>query len=551
MLRSDWVDKCVFPIHANFTKLLLQWIRPRYQMRIMHRKNVIPLILLGLVANSSALDEAGKKAGDELISSYKEDLKVLAESESDGNNGYALKQTIRQFQTALTSGNNRQLLQAIDNTSNKNTSEKTQRCLIALRNALSAEQKQKTEDLIVRLEDFFKKTREKVLAAKSPADLDAVLEEIPKREYSNNEESDGDVATASRLRQLFEQVSSTKQFVTNWQDYLQAKASGNTSKAIQSIQSLSQQENPLIPRSQIIALLEQERSSPQDANKILDDIKTLDQMGDALKQLTNIQQTYRYSDSGSSQLTELTQTLARMEKCYRDFTAGLPVNLEVFNPNTDSSSTMGKISFTRLKADLLILVLPRYLGIPEAANANDNETVDQFIARITTEAKARGDTAACQRIREAQELLGRSSRFSNDDTAALHNYAAGQNQFAAHQYMLAVVSYQTALKSGSDLLPVEKIGAQLELIQKEHPEEYKQGMTEFLTPKPTMPDFGRQMRGYDPRMMRAMGDNPNMPPSGPSVLLPVPAKEAPAPPKAGEKPQEAPSKAHRGKPDTN
>ena len=518
----------------------------------MRPQKLIPLLLLALAARSAALSEDGKKAGEEIVSALKEELKELAGNDVNENRGYAVKQYLRQIQNALAQENSRQLIQYLDNYDNYSPTEKVLQSIAKLKEAIKAEQKQKSAAIIADLEGTLAKAREKVVQAKAPEDLDELLSSLSREKYSTYEDSQGNDPSVATIRSLTMAIGNAKQFVTSWQDYLQAKKSGNAAQAASAIQSLSRQENLLIPRSQIIDRLEQERAKPDTLAAIIDGITSLDRIAPALKQLNALQQSSRNSESGSSSLNEPIQTLGRMDKTYREFTAGLPVNLEVFNSGLDSSGQTTRSDFTRLKAELLILVLPRYLAIPETPKANDTENVDQFLSRALSEAKGRGDAAACQRVREAQQTLGRSNRYSNDDTNALRDYAAGQNQLAARQYMLAVISLQSALKAGSDLLPVDKIGGQLETLQKEHPEEFKQGMTEFLTPKPT-PEFDYSRMPYrsymDPRMTRGMDmgrySGMQQQPPATSIVLPVPGKEAePAKPtpKSEEKPK-TPEKA--------
>jgi hypothetical protein len=511
----------------------------------MRPQKLIPVLLLGLINHSSAISEERKRAGDEIISSLKGELKELAGNEDDDDRSDAVKQYLRQIQSALAQENGEYIIQSLESNDNYAPSEKVQQAAAKLKQAVKNEQIQRSRDTAAELQRLITEARGKVIAAKNPEDLDDLIESLSREKFNNSDDGeDKDPATTATIRSLFTSLNYAKQFCTLWQDYLQAKKSGNSGRAATTLQSLSQQENPLIPRSQIIARLDQERATPEDFEGILEGVKSLDQMSAALQQLSAIQQKSRSSDSYGYGFNEPTQTLSRLEKCYRDFNAGLPVNLEVFSSTNDSPGQNAKIDFPRLRADLLILVLPRYLAIQDAAKANEKEPVDAYLGRLLSDAKAKGNVTACQRIRDLQQTLGRSNRYSTDDAGALRDYASGQNQLAAHQYMLAVISLQSSLKSGSDLLPVDKIGGQLEAIKSEHPEEFKQGMTEFLTQR-AAPDYDYSRMPYrgnmDPRMrgMSAGGPPPGGMPIAPGtpVVLPVPAKDAepgkpavPAPP---------------------
>jgi hypothetical protein len=245
------------------------------------------------------------------------------------------------------------------------------------------------------------------------------------------------------------------------------------------------------------------------------------------------------SDQSSQLINDLRQAIGQLEKSYREYLAGLPVNIGVFSQSYDSySRATGAAKIVQLRADLLNLVLPRYLNLPEGISAKPGESIPKFIDRLLAASKERGDVAASKRIVELEQYHLHSNRFTTTDTASLQDYSAGQNQLAASQYFLAVISLQRALGRGSDLLPVRQIGEQLASIKKDHPKEYEEGMNEFLTPRPSReyPFGGMPYRGYpDPRMSYPDGDPRQQ--SGPSVLLPVPAKETATPAKPeSEKP---------------
>lgn len=103
--------------------------------------------------------------------------------------------------------------------------------------------------------------------------------------------------------------------------------------------------------------------------------------------------------------------------------------------------------------------------------------------RAIVDAKRREDFAALVRIHQVPQSFIRSSNFNDKAFDALKAYAAGLNQHEAGEYLLAVVSLQQALKTGSDLVPVKKAGELLETIRKDHPAEFGQGMIEFLAPR--------------------------------------------------------------------
>ncbi|HEY3900451.1 MAG TPA: hypothetical protein VGM54_17720 [Chthoniobacter sp.] len=78
-----------------------------------------------------------------------------------------------------------------------------------------------------------------------------------------------------------------------------------------------------------------------------------------------------------------------------------------------------------------------------------------------------------------------------NDREALQLFLAGLNQEKAMQYVFAVISFEQALKTGSQLISAELIGGHLERIQKEHPQEYQKGVENSLNPPaPASPRTG-------------------------------------------------------------
>lgn len=63
---------------------------------------------------------------------------------------------------------------------------------------------------------------------------------------------------------------------------------------------------------------------------------------------------------------------------------------------------------------------------------------------------------------------------------ALSLFLGGLNQEKAKQWPLAVASFQGALKMASDLIAPTLIGAHLEAIRKEHPQDFETGVQLML-----------------------------------------------------------------------
>ncbi len=497
---------------------------------------LIALLGLVLTARSLALTEASKKVGDELVTTLQQELKDAGGDEN--NRDFALKQYIRQVQAGLAQENSRQLEQALDNNGNYDPTPKVLGFVTALKKDIKDDLKQRTQAVIAEVEGILATARETLVRAEEPEELDKLLVTLSRNRFINQGDNQGYDSNDVTLRGLLSELSNARQFVKYWQDYLQASNSGDVGQASQALRNLSSQETTLIPRSQVIARLDFEKNNGDALSNISQEIKTLDDMKPAIQKLSKMQKASQSSDSDSTSVRATVQTLASLERTYREFLAGLPVDVGVLYQSSDSSDSLSRLNFIQLRADLLLLVLPRYLDLPEDFKPQAGDTVNTFLDRAAEDATRRADTAASRRIRDTRQLFARSGSINSKDQDALSEYAAGQNQLAARQYLLAVVSFQKALKSGSDLIPAGKTGELLDSIKKEHPEDYEAGMIEFLTPR-TAPEFDYSKmpyRGYmDPRMMRSMHGYQEGKMPGTNIILPVPAREEMPAAKGGEK----------------
>ena len=492
----------------------------------MTSSKLIPLLIIALVARASALSEDGKKSVDELVTTLQEEMKTM-EAGDDANHGAAsLKQFIRQIQATLAEDNNRSLEQVLGNFGNYEPSKSALDGIAAVRKSIKTEKQQKTQELIAELQGTLDTTRDTLIRAEEPEELDKIIVQLSRNRFNNMGDNMGYDTNDPSVRALISELSNARQLVTSWQDYLQASNSGNVSQASQALRNLSSQDTTLIPRSQIIARLDFAKSSGEDIDTIIQGIKTLDNMRPAIQKLSKLQAASRSSSSENPETRETLQTLVRLEKSYREFCAGLPINIEVVCITSSNADLAGKLDFIELRAALLLMVLPRCLDLPQGFQPAQGETVDQFLDRATKDAASREDLAACRRIQSVSRTIAQSNGITLRDVDNLRDYEAGKKQLAAGQYMLAVISLQNALKSGSDLIPAAKTGEMLELIRKDHPKEYEQGMMEFLNPRPTPEyDYNRiPYRNYMSSQGLFMENDPRRQ-TGTTLVLPVPAKE--------------------------
>lgn len=519
----------------------------------MRPKSLIPILLLTLAARSSAFNEEVTRTGDELITNLQQEVKELAGADGDNQQAASLRQYIRQVQSALDQENGRALGQYLDNFGNYQPSEKVEKGVKAIKKAVKKESDENTLAAIAEMQGILDDALDKVSRAAEPEELDKLIVALSRNRNnrSGNETYDSNDAT---LRSLTQEIANARLFVTNWQDYLQASNSGNHTLAQQKLDSLAGQENSLIPRSRIIARRDFEKSKAMEDNglakktegagqaihgeitRIVGNIGSLEEMKAALAELVAMRRNSDSSINNNPELKAAVLSLDQLDTTYREFLAGLPINLDILPKPNDSYDPFSTPNFSRQRADLLLLALPRCLDLPENFKATKDEGVDGFLKRAMADATGRGDTATARRIQATRQLFIRASTLGRNDVEALDDYAAGKAQLGAGQYQLAVISFQKALASGSDLIPAATTGEMLASIKKDHPKEFDEGVSAFLNPPPT-PEFDRmRMRGYPGPQM---GRDPRTS-GGTTVVLPVPPKDpAPLPPTLLQRPPPA------------
>lgn len=507
----------------------------------MKSNRLLPLLLLGTCTLTQALTEEGEKAANELIATLKEESQIIAEAAPDSSRLQNAQAAIRQIQSAISKGNDTYLEQALDNLEGGRRGEKTTASINKLKEALRNGRARKLEEAIERLEAQSKSISQKCLSATSPADLDGLIEELASRSGSSSYDSDeyrgASTEQLQRLRQLNTRIGYARSFVSSWQSYLQSKKTGNTGAAIQSLQSIISNESSFIPRSEVLDRLEKEKPDPDEILNTILEIRGLPEMQPALKKIANLQKNLRSSDSYGSSNPEWVQSLGRLEKTYREFLAGLPVNLDLYTTTTEINANPAAQKIADLRAELIKLVLPTYLNLPKDQTAQPGESVLGFLDRQQAEAKSRGDMALAQRIIDLKRLQLRVSNLNNTDITAIQEYNAAQNQIQAGQPFLAALSLQRALSRGSDLLPNTLIGEQLAAIKKDHPEDFDRATTEFLNPKPIPAEFPFGPSRYPDYFRGRYPEGDPRSQSGLSVTLPVPTRESPPP----DKPQNPPT----------
>ena len=396
----------------------------------------------------------------------------------------------------------------------------------------------------VQIDAALKHAQETVPLAKKASDLDAVLQEL-----SQVRDQAGAQPLSASAANISNKVQPTLQFVTAWQDYLACEAAGNIEGAREALRNVTNGNANvpfLIPRSEILARLEfmikppvqqaDQDNSRDNSNdnsgagpsnesdvptvekplwydkvnrKIEFKVTKLDDLDGVVTAFEDIKGKRDFRNY-SADIENTIKALLPLDGAYKQFKTGLPVNIDfpADNPNT----TELQIELIPLRAEMITLVLPRYLGLPSDAKLNAGEGAYDFLKRIEAEAISKSDYLLAARARDTQYFLregkpvdknarghanpffatrsqGASEPFGmpvndpvSEETSQAQLFVTAQNQDTAGQYMFAVCSYEKALASGTDLVPPKIIGDRLAAIKSQHPDEFQRGLDLFLAP---------------------------------------------------------------------
>ena len=197
--------------------------------------------------------------------------------------------------------------------------------------------------------------------------------------------------------------------------------------------------------------------------------------------------------SWSSTASDL-QSIARS---YRDLRAGNSARVSLGLSGSESKEPLAT-----LRGQLAVFALPRILGVADADKPRPEENTLAYLRRMISLARERKDWQFASRILAVIQTTQVSDPLiKTSDSTALTSFLAALNLEKGRQFSLAVNSFQTALKTGSDFIPAEEIGEHLEAIKRDHAADYEAGQQLTLNPpSPAVDAFGRpvQTRGGMP-----------------------------------------------------
>ncbi|MGV3532052.1 MAG: hypothetical protein ACO1QR_06750 [Chthoniobacteraceae bacterium] len=339
------------------------------------------------------------------------------------------------------------------------------------------------------IEKMVKAAVDKVLQAGKSAELDPLIEEVQRTQT---------FLRADHGNESRQQINQLLRFIEGWQNALVLLEAGNAPEfhnAAVNIQSYGST-NLGFPRSSLVTrmndliaakITQSEGGAARPAGKFESPEKVLERMvrlEDLQPNMHDLNVAINLADQGNALMSEWQRLIIALDaiaKQYEQLKAGLTVN-------ADSSIYIPEIKNARipaLRAQLVTLALQRSVGdevkvVPEPA-----ETVVDYVGRILKAAREEKRWELLHRtIVLARSLSIDAPFYSETDVAALSALLRGDGQERAGQFAFATESYQETLENPSSWAPAEEVGARLQRIEKEHPQEYKQGVEWSKMPKP-------------------------------------------------------------------
>lgn len=442
------------------------------------------VLLLGisspLILSAQTSGEAWKK----LENAMKREIETLQGDEvKNAKRERQQAEAARVHALATTPGDNGQIEMMLVQTAGVFQSDAVAHGIDDVRLAIRHERQAKDAALAAQTGEFIKRGRELTRSAKEPSDLDSILKDLTEfqgaRGSRQSEEAQAAIYKAQAVRQ----------FLEHWQDYLAQIKTGDTKRAADTLRNIANNSSTgveFLPRSEVVAMIEKASDSSdtkgfalpdEELPRIVAKAKTLADLAGVMKELRELRarrEGVRSNYGGLERVVAAINTLGPIEKTYREFQAGLPTNLNAEGYSYEAAA----INVVPLRKELLLLLLPRYLGLTPENSLQPGETLEAFLDRIIKLARERTDVALLVRAQDAKRTLSRGNYVWNN--AGLLAFTAARNQEAAGQILLAIISYQNVLSSGTDDIPAKFVGEKLEALKAAHPREYAQAIEQFL-----------------------------------------------------------------------
>ena len=345
--------------------------------------------------------------------------------------------------------------------------------------ALQSAREKRDAEFVTKIDGLVEKTGHLCLAAKTEKELDELLGELanlrmsPNRGGSNND----------MVQRASQKLESAARFTRRWQDYLAQLNAGNQNAARQIMQELASEGSgsyPILPRSELLARLGTASSAPNPpsametplrAKSLAVEIKSLDDLSGALERIRQYYDGKPIPEETNSYLQVLS-TISMAKDNLESGNIGMAMQIALGNSMYPVRPLPEKntLLITKLRRELMMRVLPRYLDLPPDRALKADENSSDYLLRITKEASAAGDWLLVSHVLETYQHVAfvnsTAPEWLSRDRMTLELYLAGRNMERAGEYESALNSYLQALRAPGKYAPIEDIAERIKAMHK-------------------------------------------------------------------------------------
>ncbi|MDB6136965.1 MAG: hypothetical protein JWO94_37 [Verrucomicrobiaceae bacterium] len=211
-------------------------------------------------------------------------------------------------------------------------------------------------------------------------------------------------------------------------------------------------------------------------------VKTLNDLAGVLDKLEVLSGRQREANGYYGE-PKLMGELRDLRKIYDSLRAGEATSVTFSSQNLTPASHQTEPLF-EIKNLLVKFALTRVLSAPEGLAPKQDESAADFLQRVYESARRTSDWPLMDRVFDTEQTIGLANLAPPNDAAALRGFLGGMNLEHADQFSAAVSAYLGALKTGSQVLPMDKIRDTLAALKKDHPQDYESGVRLSDSPPP-------------------------------------------------------------------
>jgi hypothetical protein len=342
---------------------------------------------------------------------------------------------------------------------------------------IQAAKEKRDRATVEKIEALVTRTGDLCLHAKTEKELDPLLSELGEARTSLSRGGGNEV-----LQRALQKLDSAATFTRQWQDYLAQLHAGNQQAAAAIIMGLTNNNfsYPIVARSE---LLDRARSVQADAavnapapkavpaETIVFDLKSLDDVPAAMQSLQGYIQRNPQLGRAQGVLINLRFVQEGVDSLANGNLGGALL-IGTTNPVGGSNQDVADmLAFTRLRSELLLRILPRYLVVSAPQLPHPNENPSDYLLRMVAEGKAASDWKLVMRALEAYRRVAYASPSTAEpswlggDMVALSNFLIAQNLERSGDEIGAISTYQVALRQSGQNFPVDEITVRIKALR--------------------------------------------------------------------------------------